>query len=53
MIGQYLSNNNENNYSAILQKFSHLNQPWMDRLDLVAVGSTAGHEPAAKLATGT
>jgi hypothetical protein len=27
MIGQYLPNNNENSYSAILQKFLHLNQP--------------------------
>jgi hypothetical protein len=26
MIGQYLPNNNENSYSAILQKFLHLNQ---------------------------
>jgi hypothetical protein len=27
MIGQYLPNNNENSYSAILQNFLHLNQP--------------------------
>jgi hypothetical protein len=27
MIGQYLPNNNENSYNAILQNFLHLNQP--------------------------
>jgi hypothetical protein len=27
MIEQYLPNNNENSYNAILQNFSHLNQP--------------------------
>jgi hypothetical protein len=27
MIGQYLPNNNEKSYSAVLQNFLHLNQP--------------------------
>jgi hypothetical protein len=30
MIGQYLPNNNENSYSAILQKKLHVNQPWVN-----------------------
>jgi hypothetical protein len=29
MIGQYLPNNIENSYSAILQKILHLNQPYV------------------------
>jgi hypothetical protein len=30
MIGQYLPNNNENSYSAILQNFLHLNPPLVE-----------------------
>jgi hypothetical protein len=33
MIGQYLPNNNEKSYNAVLQKFLHLNQPLVEKLN--------------------
>jgi hypothetical protein len=33
MIRQYLPNNNEKSYSAVLQKFLHLNQPLVSMQD--------------------
>jgi hypothetical protein len=40
MIGQYLPNNNEKSYSAILQNFLHLNRP----LVLVALRASVGFD---------
>jgi hypothetical protein len=36
MIGQYLPNNNEKSYSAVLQIFLHLNQPLVNEQNMAS-----------------